>query len=79
MEKAETTNQRKQGLQTKILSEEDMKQLMAKAIEKFSKSNQKKNISNEEVQAYIVAKITRFIKHNNQLIHFDLSHTGLNE
>ena len=33
----------------------------------------------KEYLIFLLAKVTRFIKYNKNLIHFDLSHTGLNE
>ena len=33
----------------------------------------------QELKLYIMAKITKFMKHNKNLLHLDLSNTGLNE
>ncbi len=33
----------------------------------------------QELKLFIIAKITKFMKHNKNLLHLDLSNTGLNE
>jgi hypothetical protein len=52
------------------MSEADINKMMAKAIQKRAKKQAMEAI---ETQVYMMAKVTRFIKYNRNLLHLDLT------
>ncbi len=58
------------------MSESDILKIINKSLLKKSK---RQTLDFIETQVYIMAKLTRFIKYNRNLLHLDLTHTGLNQ
>ena len=58
------------------ISEEDISKMLQKSEEKYQKASNKLEFM--DIQYLIMLKLTRFIKYNRNLLHLDLSHTGLN-
>ncbi len=57
------------------MSESDILKIINKSLVKKSK---RQTLDFIETQVYIMAKLIRFIKYNRNLLHLDLTHTGLN-
>jgi hypothetical protein len=96
IDKSDMTPIRGGEVQGEIKTEEEIKELMLKAVEKAVKllppvpneagvmptvkpGKEVVPLDPVELRLFIMAKITKFIKYNKNLLHFDLSNTGLNE
>lgn len=81
MDKTEVSALRSGCNNQEIQPEETIKEQIAKLIAKLTTENQTQKMPTdpEEYLIYLMAKISRFIKYNKCLLHFDLSYTGLSE
>jgi len=67
------------GPQNICKSEAEMVELLLAATTKYKTLKANDSMTPEEIQYFIMAKFTKLIKYNKNLLHLDLSSTGLTE
>jgi len=79
MERADVSAIRGGVEEEEIFSELGIMKFFKIVMTAKTKRGKGQQLDTGEQRVFMMSKITRFIKYNKNLIHMDLSHTGLNE